>query len=100
MDPRVERGNLLVLQALQASIGLISHDMLGVAVEREPDRVVLHFCLAERSETVDEDIDQMVFELDALLGGKVKIEALPYLGTTDSAWPGRRGRLLWLAKVR
>jgi hypothetical protein len=98
MESRLERENMLVLDALQASLGLISADMRAVSVQLDPDKVVLHFAMRERNCDVDEDIEDMVFELDALREGSTRIEASVYVGAPDQSWPGRAGRLLYLAK--
>ncbi len=98
MVSRLERENELVLDALQASLGLISTSMRAVSVQLGSDKIILHFAVHEQNSDVDEDIDDMLFELDALRGGATRIEASVHVGAPNGAWPGRVGRLLYLAK--
>lgn len=94
----LERENSLVLQALQASHGLISRDMEAVSIQVDAERVILHFAVRQETSEVEEDVEDMLFELDALLGGATELEAKVYVGVPDSRWPGRRWRLVYLAK--
>lgn len=94
----LEYENMMVLDTLQASLGLISEDMRGISVQLQSEKVVLHFAIRERNATIDSDIEDMIFELDALREGAIRIEASLYVGAPDSAWPGRKGRLIYLAK--
>jgi hypothetical protein len=94
----LEQENMLVLDTLQASLGLISEDMRGISVQVQPEKIVLHFALREQNVSVDADIEDMIFELDALREGAIRIEASIYVGAPDNAWPGREGRLIYLAK--
>jgi hypothetical protein len=43
---------------------------------------------------VEEDIEDIVFELDALLGGSLRIEARVCVGRSAADWPGRRRRFI------
>ncbi|MDG4787111.1 hypothetical protein O7626_14430 [Micromonospora sp. WMMD1102] len=98
MASRLEYENEVVLDALQASLGLISEYVRAVSVQIHEDKITLHFAVHEQNAGVDEDIDEMIFELDALRDGSVRIEASVYVGIPDGAWPGRGGRLLFLSK--
>ena len=44
------------------------------------------------------DVDDLVFELDALQERPVEIEALIHVGEPDDAWPGSLGRRIYVAK--
>lgn len=94
----LDRENSLVLQTLQASHGLVSPTMNAIAIQVEIDKVVLHFLVAQDSSEVEEDIEDMIFELDALLGGSLRIEARVCVGRSAADWPGQRWRLIYLAK--
>jgi hypothetical protein len=94
----LDRENMLVLQAVQASLGLISPDVLGISVEAESGQVVMHFAVKQKTEDVSEDISDIMFELDALLEGSELLGSKIYLGVPDENWPGRVGRLIYLAK--
>ncbi|WP_238014203.1 hypothetical protein KZZ52_11960 [Dactylosporangium sp. AC04546] len=76
------RRNYLVLQTGQAALGLIGPDMLGIAVEAQPDAVVLHFAIAIRTAETEEDI------------------SLAHVGQPDDTWPGGPHALLYLAKFQ
>ena len=97
MNP-LDRENMLVLQAVQASLGLVSPDVLGISVKAELDKVVLHFAVSQQTDPVREDVSDIIFELDALLEGSELLESRIYLGIPDDNWPGRTGRLIYLAK--
>jgi hypothetical protein len=97
-ESQLERENTLVLDALQASLGLISQDIRGISVLLEAEKIVLHFALREENACVEADIEEMAFELDALRDGATRIETLLYVGAPDKKWPGRIGRLIYLAK--
>jgi hypothetical protein len=94
----LDRENMLVLQAVQASLGLISPDVLGISVEAGPGQVVIHFAVTQKTEEVSEDIGDIMFELDALLEGSELLASRIYLGVPGENWPGRAGRLIYLAK--
>jgi hypothetical protein len=98
MESQRELENGLVLDALQASLGLVSSSMSAISVQLDAGDVVLHFALLERTPEVDEDIDDMVFELDALREGSTRILTAIHVGSPDAAWPGRAGRLIYLAR--
>lgn len=94
----LDRENMLVLQAVQASLGLISQDVLGISVEAGSGQVVIHFAVKQNTEDMSEDISDIMFELDALLEGSELLISRIYLGVPDENWPGRAGRLIYLAK--
>jgi hypothetical protein len=97
MESQLERENGLVLDAMQASLGLISAKIYAISVARGVEVIVMHFAVAELSVDVEEDVDDILFELDALRGGTEKIEASVHVGFPDGAWSGRSGRLFYLA---
>lgn len=99
MESRLNFENMLVIDALQASLGLISRNIRGISVQLESGKIVLHFALYNHDADVVEDIDEMAFELDALRGGAIRIETRLYVGPPDKIWPGRAGRLIFLAHV-
>jgi len=97
------RTNYLLLQTGQAALGLIGPNMLGIAVEpRTDDLIVLHFAIAAHAAEIEEDIENIVGELEAFLGGGpegcsgISIEV--HTGQPDHAWPGRSHALLYTAK--
>jgi hypothetical protein len=58
--------NYVVVQAVQASLGLIRPDVLGIAVEARADGVTFQVALFRGSTQADEDVEDIVFEFDAL----------------------------------
>ncbi|MFJ1709404.1 hypothetical protein [Kitasatospora sp. NPDC088346] len=96
------RRNYLVLMTGQAMLGLIGAGMLGIAVEGRRDAVVLHFAITTRTAEIEEDIDDIAFELRAfLVGGPEQhspITSRVHVGRPDATWPGRSHALLYLAK--
>ncbi|WP_433041054.1 hypothetical protein [Dactylosporangium sp. CS-033363] len=102
--PRLDWENWATLFVLQASQGLIGPEVLGVSVQATPDEIVVHVCLREDNEAVAEDLDDLVFELDAPLAGivapAVRLSVVKYRGDTDSRWPGYAHRRIHLASHR
>ena len=94
----LDRENMLVIQAVQASLGLVSPDVLGISVEARHSQVILHFAVKRKTPDIGEDIDEIMFEFDALLEGSEILKSRIYLGVPDKNWPGRVGRLIYLAK--
>ncbi|MEU5128648.1 hypothetical protein [Streptomyces mobaraensis] len=99
-DAEVEnRENEAVLNAIQALLGLISQDMRAVAVRVEGDRVDLSFWVRSHTDEIDEDIDQAIFELDALYSEEHPlIESKVYEGWPDPTKLGVYGRMIYWAK--
>ncbi|HEY6738074.1 MAG TPA: hypothetical protein VI076_04435 [Actinopolymorphaceae bacterium] len=98
-ESTVDQENRVVLYTVQALLGLISEDIKAIAVESRPERVVLHFAVTHRTEELDEDISDILFELEALFSGESpELESEVYVGTPGDDWPGRRHRLLYWAK--
>ncbi|MCX5152206.1 hypothetical protein OHB36_36710 [Streptomyces sp. NBC_00320] len=96
------RRNYLLLQTGQATLGLIGPNLLGIAVELRPDAIVLHFAIAARTAEVEEDIDDIIFELEVFLGGgpeqHSEITTELHIDQPGATWPGHRHALLHLAK--
>ena len=96
------RRNYLLLQAGQATLGSIGANLLGIAVEPRTDAVVLHFAIAAHTTEVDEDIEDIFLELDALLSGGPEehstLKTQIHVGQPDDTWAGRSHALLYLAK--
>ncbi|GLY83762.1 hypothetical protein Airi02_016910 [Actinoallomurus iriomotensis] len=96
------RRNYLLLQAGQAALGLISADMLALAVEPRPDAVVIHVAVSRETPELAEDIDDIVSDLKAFLSGgpdqNSTITARVHLGPPDATWPGSTQALLYVAK--
>lgn len=63
------RRNYLLNQTGQAALGLIGPHLRGIAVEPRPDAIVLHFAITARTAEVEEDLDDIIFELEVFLGG-------------------------------
>jgi len=95
----LDRENHVVLMVLQALLGLVSSDLLGVAVRVEQDRVLLYFAVDALTPEVQEDIDDVVFETEVFLGRDVPVpEREISVGYPALGWVGRNYRLVFLAK--
>ena len=97
--------NLVVLYITQAMLGLTSPPINAVAVEVTPERLVVHFALAELDGEIEDDIETMLGDLDALLYNEDlpkdwKIESRAHVGPADEQWPGVWSRRVYEAKRR
>ncbi|GGO60922.1 hypothetical protein [Nonomuraea cavernae] len=89
----------MALHAVQALLGLISSDVIAVAVRVEKDRFVLTFWVRRRTSELDDDIDQVVFELDAMFSDEHPlIEPEVHEGTPDPTMLNAYGRMVYWAK--
>jgi len=96
---QLRRENEVTLNAVQALLGLISSDVIAVAVRTEQDRVDLTFWVRRHTPEVDEDIDDAVFELDALFSEEHPlIEATVREGAPDPTKLAGYGRMIYWAK--
>ena len=98
MKYSLDRENALVLDVVQAALGLISPRLRAIALRLDRDEASLHVAVTERTPQVDEDVDRLVFEFEALQDVPVKVEAVVHVGAPDLGWPGRAGRLVYLAQ--
>jgi hypothetical protein len=96
------RRNYLLLQTGQAAFGLISADMLALAVEPRPDALVIHVAVSRETLGLTEDLDDIVADLEAFLAGgpdqNSAISTRVHLGPPDATWPGSTQTLLYVAK--
>ena len=98
MGSPLERENRLVLDVVQAALGLISREMRAISVKRDSNRIDLYVAVHERNAQVDEDVEDLVFELEALQDGPIAIEASVFVGAPNADWPGSSGRRVYVAK--
>jgi hypothetical protein len=66
-EREVARVNEVALTAVQALLGLISSDVIAVAVAAEEERVQLSFWVRRHTAEIDEDIDDAIADLEAQL---------------------------------
>ncbi|WP_393086530.1 hypothetical protein [Streptomyces sp. LN704] len=66
-DPELERVNDIALMAVQALLGLISSDVVVVAVAAHEGRVLLSFWVRRQTAEIDEDIVDVMGDLEAFL---------------------------------
>jgi hypothetical protein len=96
------RRNYLLLQTGQAALGLISADMLALAVEPLPAAVVIHAAVRRKTPELAEDLNDIVAEPEAFLSGgpdqNSTITTQVHLGPPDATWPGSAQTLLYVAK--
>lgn len=87
---------------MQACIGLITENVLAIAVQVgvDTDAIALHFALSHHSSDFEEDVDDIKFNLDQFLQGKFHISVQIYEGLPDEDWAGRSWRLIYLRNPR
>lgn len=95
--------NLVVLHLTQAMLGLVSENLRAVAVDAGPERAVVHFAFAEDRPEDREDVEDILADLDALLGNENlpkgwTIEPAFYVGNADEGWPGLMHRRVFETK--
>ncbi|CCH16745.1 RHS repeat-associated core domain-containing protein [Micromonospora lupini] len=99
VEPSLERENRLVLDVVQAALGLISPEILAISVKGDPSRIALYVAVRVRNAQVDEDVEDLVFELETLQSGPTAIEVSIFVGAPIGDWPGISGRSVYLAKA-
>lgn len=87
----------LVSQVARAAVGLLSRDVVGLAVEIDNDTVVLHAAVARVTDELCDDLDHVCFELDVLLDGHVRISHVESVGV-DRPWPPAGWHPIYVAK--
>jgi hypothetical protein len=96
------RRNYLLLQTSQAALGLISADILALAVEPRPDAVVIHAAVSRDTPEIAEDLTDIAADLEACLSGgpdqNSTITTQVHIGPPDATWPGYTQALLYVAK--
>ncbi|AGL14836.1 hypothetical protein [Actinoplanes sp. N902-109] len=98
MGSSLDDENKLVLDVVQAALGVISHEMLAISVERADNGIKLYVAVSELNEQVEEDVDDLVFELQALQERLVQIEFFIYVGKVSADWPGISARRVYVSK--
>ena len=89
----------MVLYTMQSMLGLVSPQVQAVAVEIGPERGVVHFAFERLSDAQREDVEDLMGDLDALLGNEDlegewnlpadwKLESALHVGPPDEHWPG------------
>ncbi|MEU9945543.1 hypothetical protein [Streptomyces lavendulae] len=94
-----QRENEIALLAVQALLGLISTDVIAVAVRVEEARVELIFWARRQSDDLEDDAEEVAFELDALFSEHhPKIEYVIKIGEPDSKPNSSGYRMVYWAK--
>lgn len=95
----LERENEITLYAVQALLGLISSNVIAVAVRAEEERVILTLWARRHTPEVEEDLDDAVFELDALFSeDHPLIVTIIQVGEPDMSALRSHGRMIYRAK--
>ena len=97
-DHPVAWQNYVAAQTVQAMLALLSSRVSAVSFETSDATVRLYFAIPGATRDDIEDIEDICFELDVLLDGKVAIETDLFDGPGDGTWPGRPLRGLYAAK--
>ncbi|MEC3958886.1 hypothetical protein VMT65_38035 [Nocardia sp. CDC153] len=96
------RTNYLLVQASQAALGLISSEIVGMAVEPRPGAIVIHVAATRETPALAEDLDDIVSDLHALLSGGPEqnsvITTQVHLGWPDATWHSGSYAPFYIAK--
>ncbi|MFD1322245.1 hypothetical protein ACFQ4H_14200 [Micromonospora sonneratiae] len=87
-----------MLDVVQAALGLISREVRAISFDQDSGQINLYIAVYERNAQVDEDVEDLVFELEALQDGPVVIESHVFVGAPNAEWSGNSGRRVYLAK--
>ncbi|WP_017557368.1 hypothetical protein [Nocardiopsis baichengensis] len=93
--------NGLVLDLVQAQLGLISSNIVAIAIraDKEQGRIELLFWAHEENEELAEDIEDIIFELEVLRDGiNPAIESEVNIGRPDPAELRSYGRMVYRSK--
>ncbi|MDQ1024622.1 hypothetical protein QF035_002204 [Streptomyces umbrinus] len=98
-NQRHQRENEVTLLAMQALLGMISPDVIAVAVRVEEARVELIFWTHRQSSEIEDDAEEVTFELDALFSeDHPMIEYVIKIGEPDSKSNASGYRMIYWAK--
>lgn len=91
--------NYVVAQAVQASLGQIPAHALAVGVAVAGSRVRLRFQLSEATEDDMADMDDIVSELEALVGNDVHVDRIHEVRPEREISPSDGVRWIFLARI-
>lgn len=98
-NQRHQRENEITLLAVQALLGMISTDVIAVAVRVEEARVELIFWTHRQSSELEDDAEEITFELDALFSeDHPMIEYVIKVGEPDPKSNESEYRMIYWAK--
>ncbi|MET9528989.1 MULTISPECIES: hypothetical protein [unclassified Streptomyces] len=96
---RHQRENEITLLAVQALLGMISTDVIAVAVRVEETRVEVIFWTHRQSSELEDDAEEVTFELDALFSeDHPMIEYVIRIGEPDPKSYASGCRMIYWAK--
>lgn len=91
--------NYVVAQTVQASLGLVPLNAVAVGVKIVGATVTVLFQLTELAEADREDLDDIVDELQRLVGDEVQVRGEPEIVEMRSISPHDDVRWVYLARV-
>jgi hypothetical protein len=91
--------NYIVAQTVQAMLGQVPEHALAVGVEVSGQRVRLRFQLSEATDVDKAHINDIVSELEALVGDEVQVEAVREVVQEPRISPSGEVRWVYLARV-
>ncbi|MET4924241.1 hypothetical protein P3L51_18080 [Streptomyces sp. PSRA5] len=98
-DPELQRVNDIALTAVQALLGLISSDVVAVAIAAEEERVLLSYWVRRHTAEIDEDIADAIGDLEAFLHPETPlIEPRVMVGVPDAGNTQPHERMIYWAK--
>ncbi|MFB6816471.1 hypothetical protein ACFCV8_18220 [Streptomyces sp. NPDC056347] len=96
---RNQRENEITLLAVQALLGMISTDVIAVAVRAEEARVEVVFWAHRQSSELEEVAEEVTFELDALFPeDHPLVECVIKIGEPDPKSNSSECRMIYWAK--
>lgn len=101
---RTEWENLVLREALQASLGQISARVRGVSIEAGYDLIVVHACIGATDQATLDDLEELVGDMVASMDTYVHpvpdVELRLHEGDTDQSWSGYEHPRLYLMHWR
>ncbi len=98
---QLDMENLVVLDLVQAMLGLISPEIRGVSVDASQRIVTVHFAVADLTNSVREDIDEIIVDAMSNLWNHFDDFAPEiFVGEPDQHWSGFNFRKIYIAKPR
>lgn len=79
--------NTIALQIVQSALGLISIAMRAIGYTIQDQTISLHFLVGCVTESIQDDIEHIKFELDVLTDGKYLIEHHLHEARDMDDWP-------------
>jgi hypothetical protein len=95
----LDRENRIVLSAVQALLGLVSRNIIAVAVHLSDEHVTLRFWVHARTDETDEDISDTLAEMESFADRSDPASRSElYVGQPPKDWHTWAGRMIFWSK--